>query len=347
MLDVPDDSLRRLHEVVRTDLLDPPDRFDVWHSLVARDLMPARFRSPRAHDFTASLRAASLGSVTVTAMNHPPLEVTRTATHVRQGDPECYFLTLNLAGSQHLSQNDNTSVIKPGDLTVYHSSLPLTTRPDPAISRESAVLITLPAAELHLPHDVVRPLLGTTFDGTTGLSGVLGTYLRSLAYGTALAETDDHPRLGQIGVDLVTVLLAQRTTQSRQVPPETTQRALLARVQTYIIARLGEESLTPEAVAAAHHVSARTLQRAFRSQGTSVANWIRWQRLRRCQLDLADPTLSALPIAAIGRRWGFADPAHFNRTFKSAYGIPPGACRAGEPPSDDGEQTPDGDEPLS
>ena len=30
----------------------------------------------------------------------------------------------------------------------------------------------------------------------------------------------------------------------------------------------------------------------------------------------------------VGARWGFADPAHFSRVFKAAYGMPPGVFRS-------------------
>jgi AraC-like DNA-binding protein len=45
-------------------------------------------------------------------------------------------------------------------------------------------------------------------------------------------------------------------------------------------------------------------------------------------LDSSKPALRALPVGAIGARWGFVDPAHFSRVFKAAYGMPPGEFRS-------------------
>lgn len=47
------------------------------------------------------------------------------------------------------------------------------------------------------------------------------------------------------------------------------------------------------------------------------------RRLERCCHDLRDPDLASRPVAAIGARCGYPDPAHFSRLFKSAYGVRP------------------------
>ncbi|MET8678043.1 helix-turn-helix transcriptional regulator [Streptomyces sp. NPDC004647] len=59
-----------------------------------------------------------------------------------------------------------------------------------------------------------------------------------------------------------------------------------------------------------------------------VGNWIRLRRLEQCRRDLHDPALCARPVSAIAVRWGFRDAAHFSRTFRATYGVPPGEYRA-------------------
>jgi AraC-like DNA-binding protein len=76
-------------------------------------------------------------------------------------------------------------------------------------------------------------------------------------------------------------------------------------------------------VADAHHVSLRQVHKLFHAGGSTVAGWIRQRRLERCRRDLLDPVVAALPVSAIGARWGYPDPAHFSRLFKSCYGVAP------------------------
>jgi AraC-like DNA-binding protein len=101
-------------------------------------------------------------------------------------------------------------------------------------------------------------------------------------------------------------------------------------MQAFIDDHLSDPNLTPNAVATAHHVSTRTLQRVFQGNGLTVSGWIREQRLARCRRDLADPRLGQRPVHAVAARWGYVDAAHFSRAFHAAYGIGPLAFRQHE-----------------
>ncbi|MEU8542146.1 AraC family transcriptional regulator [Streptomyces sp. NPDC048717] len=107
----------------------------------------------------------------------------------------------------------------------------------------------------------------------------------------------------------------------------TRQSMLLSRVQAYVQEHLAAPDLTPDTIAAAHHISTRYLHRIFQQQGLTVAAWVRRQRLDRCRLDLADPSLGDLPVRRVAARWGFDEPASFTRAFRAAYGTTPGAFR--------------------
>jgi AraC-like DNA-binding protein len=101
----------------------------------------------------------------------------------------------------------------------------------------------------------------------------------------------------------------------------------LLQIRAFIEERLGDPGLTTSTVAAAHHVSKRYVQALFREDNTTVAGWIRARRLERCHRNLGDPRLDSRPVQAIAANWGFADPAHFSRVFRDAYGMPPAAFR--------------------
>ncbi|MEU1406374.1 AraC family transcriptional regulator [Streptomyces sp. NPDC005728] len=107
---------------------------------------------------------------------------------------------------------------------------------------------------------------------------------------------------------------------------------LLPRIQGYILRHLGDDGLTPDRVAAAHHISTRYLHRLFQRQGLTVASWIKAQRLEGCRRDLADPGLCHLPVHVIAARWGFAQAADFSRAFRTAYGTTPTALRVRSQP---------------
>ena len=127
--------------------------------------------------------------------------------------------------------------------------------------------------------------------------------------------------------DLVTVFLAHHLDAADAVSPESRQQALMVGIHSFIEHHLGDPQLSPAVVAAADHISVRYLHRLFQQQGSTVSGQIRQRRLERCRRDLAEPALSALPVHAVGARWGFRHAADFSRAFRVAYGMPPGEYR--------------------
>jgi transcriptional regulator GlxA family with amidase domain len=110
-------------------------------------------------------------------------------------------------------------------------------------------------------------------------------------------------------------------------PPETVHGALWAAVLDFVRHHLDDRGLTTSSVAAAHHVSTRTLNRVFAGHGETVGAFIRRSRLERCMRDLADPALRHQAIQDITARWCFASQTHFNRHFRETTGMTPGEYR--------------------
>ncbi|HTZ22607.1 MAG TPA: helix-turn-helix domain-containing protein, partial [Streptosporangiaceae bacterium] len=98
-------------------------------------------------------------------------------------------------------------------------------------------------------------------------------------------------------------------------------------VQAFIHRHLGDPGLSPAMIAAAHHMSVRSLHQLFHDEGLTVASWIRGRRLECCRRDLSDPALASRPVAAIAARWGFSSPGDFSRTFRAVHGLPPAEYR--------------------
>jgi AraC-like DNA-binding protein len=135
----------------------------------------------------------------------------------------------------------------------------------------------------------------------------------------------DLPRLGNLTLDMFDAVLAHVLEPDHRVLP--TQQALLAQVFAYLHEHLGDPDLSPDTLAAAHHISTSYLHRLFASRELTVAATIRSMRLERARRDLTDARLVHLPIHRIAARWGFRDHATFTRAFRTRYGVPPTALR--------------------
>lgn len=129
------------------------------------------------------------------------------------------------------------------------------------------------------------------------------------------------PRFADNIVDLLATVFAEELGATPRHTPST--QAIRGRVTAFIEANLDDPDLSPQAIAAACHVSTGYLHKLFRASDTSVSRFVRDRRLEQRRRDLLDPGQGALAVSAIGAHWGFVDAAHFSRTFKAAYGVSP------------------------
>ncbi|MGW2913462.1 helix-turn-helix domain-containing protein [Streptomyces asoensis] len=129
-------------------------------------------------------------------------------------------------------------------------------------------------------------------------------------------------RLAAGVVDLVATLVDERI-RGDVTPAASQGEHLVLRVRDHIDRHLADPGLSPGSVAAAHHISVRYLHRLFEGEGVTVSRLIQQRRLERCARELRRAAASAPPVSAVAQRWGFANPAHFSRVFRAAYGLSP------------------------
>lgn len=307
----------------RTQDLPVGERFASWYDMTAGALIPNMIRSDHEADFRANARVLELGEVRVSSLTYPSLETRRPASMVRGSDPESLQLMVTLRGSHRILQGGRDSTSGPGEVLLYDTSRPWHGWAMAGPDTVEGLMVQFPRALLPLPADKVRQLIGARLPGKEGLGALLSGYLTQLTAGATAYTAADGARLTTITLDLLTAFLAGHLEMSARLPPHTLRNAQLLEIRAFIQRHLGNPDLSPTVIAAAHNLSVRSLHRLFRDQGITVAGWIRGRRLERCRRDLADPLLHLRPVRAIAARWGFTDPAHFSRAFRTAYGHSP------------------------
>ncbi|MGW1620877.1 AraC family transcriptional regulator [Streptomyces sp. NPDC002172] len=199
-----------------------------------------------------------------------------------------------------------------------------------------AAALHLPESALPLPGEVLRVMNGRPAPTRSGPAALLTSFLEGLAAQAPLVETAHTAWLGNAAISLTNAFLGSESgsppsgTAASHPPGPATSRtnALVTEIKRYIERRLADPDLSPPSIARAHHISLRYLHHVFQQeQRHTVGGFLRERRLEHCRRDLAEPSLSGRSVCEIGSRWGFRDPAVFNRTFKSAYGVTPGAYR--------------------
>jgi AraC-like DNA-binding protein len=310
--------------LIRTSDVPPAYRYDAWRSIVCDTLGPLDFRSDPDVPLSGEIEAGHLGPVNVGGVQtSTPHSVHRTPGLIRRGSAELYRVVLAMSGNPRLEQDGRAAQLRPGEFAIYDFARPYELAYDSAVQ---LAVFGFPRDLLALPPDSAGQVTAVPIaaDGTGALASHV---LRRVALDLETYRPASAARLAPVLMDLVTTAVAERAGQAELLPAESRERTLLLRIHAFIEQHLGEADLSPGIVAAAHHVSVRYLHRLFEAQDTTVAAWIRRRRLERCRRDLADPAFGAVPVSAVAARWGIADPAHFSRLFRRAYGLPPAEYR--------------------
>jgi AraC-like DNA-binding protein len=317
-----------MEAVFTTEGLPRKDRWESWYEHVVKAHVGTVKRRREGQDrFSGTLELCDLGAVQISTMTYSPLELERSPKLIRQADPEAYYLSLNLRGVFGMAQGGREAVVNPGDMVLYDTSRPFRGWITSERATARGMIVQVPKRLLHLPPGDLDQLTAVPLPGRKGLGALFARHLIAMRQNTAGCTAADTARLTTITLDLFAAMCASAIEADTSLPTGARHRALSLQIHDYIQQRLHDPGLTPESIAAAHHISLRQLYKIFNDQGLTVAGWIRQLRLQRCRRDLAEPQLRSQPVQAICARWGFTRPADFSRTFRAAYGMPPGAYR--------------------
>jgi AraC-like DNA-binding protein len=237
--------------------------------------------------------------------------VHRTKGLIRRDEREMYRLVLAMRGRPVLTQDGRTVQLRPGEFAIYDWA-----RPYDIAYNESVHL-----AIFSIPGSPPAGITAVSFASNDGTAALAAPLLRRVALDLDSYQPASALKLSGVVLDLVSAVVAER--MDRLAPEDT----LLTTVKVFIEQHLGDLTLAPATVAAAHHISLRYLHRLFAGEHLTVAAWIRHRRLERCRKDLADPLLHGHTVSSIAACWGLPDSAQFSRAFRAAYGMPPAEFR--------------------
>lgn len=297
--------------------------FNEFRTAVSESFVPLHVTSDRPNPFSGRIRSTSVDDVHVSEVTASQHVVERTPELIARGDRRYYKLSLQLAGTGLLIQDDRESVLQPGDLAIYDTGRPYSLVFDDDFR---TMVVMFPQHLIELPVAVVSQLTAVTMTGKQGLGAMIAPFLAQLGGNLDQLAGDTGTRLVHSALDLVTTLLASELDLDNA--PGNGHQALMRQIRHFIDTNLSSPELGPTQIAAAHFISTRHLHGLFREQGTTVSSWIRSRRLERCRRDLIDPVYADRPVAAIASRWGFVDAAHFSRVFKAAFEQSPSELRS-------------------
>jgi AraC-like DNA-binding protein len=146
----------------------------------------------------------------------------------------------------------------------------------------------------------------------------------------AISRSPAASMIGQATTDLVRAALVSAADEE-PFRGDSWDQSLPTVVKSYISQHLADPDLGAERIARAMFISVRQVYKLWETEPLPLGQWILERRLDAARHELTSRRGRSQTIAAIARRWGFADSTHFSRRFRRAYGLSPRewrhACR--------------------
>jgi AraC-like DNA-binding protein len=302
-----------------TASLPPEERADAFRAAFGQASAPCRIEHlGPARELRTRMHLWHYGDANLFSTDSSGFRLVRTERHVRMESPPVVALAVQSSGVGEFSQFGTDRLVRAGELMVSDLAEPYAfSWSDSGGSRAFQVS----AEQLALPADVVRAAAPRL--RASPLHDLVRDHLVRLA-GDAdrIAADPGAAGVGTATTELVRALLVSAAAPDRPVPPVRAE-AVVTRVLAHARRHLTDAELTPERIAAAHNVSVRQLYKAFAETGMSLEQTVIAERLELARARLASPSGRRRSIAATARACGFADPSHFTRRFRAAFGTTP------------------------
>jgi AraC-like DNA-binding protein len=295
------------------------DRAEAFRVVMQEAASPCRIehREP-PEEMRARISLWSYGRAALLSTDASRFGLVRTARHTRSGSEPALSLAFQRRGRGEFAQLGHRQVVQGRGLMLVDMTAPYTFA---CATGGGNRALQVPLDLLGLPEDVVRraaPRLQAS-----PLHDLVRNHLEWIADAAPqLAADPGAAALGTATVELVRALVVSAAGDDPR-RAEVREETLLSRVRAHVRQHLSDPALTPRTIADAHNVSVRRLYKACAAAGWSLEQWVIEQRLEDARTRLASPAGLRRSIGATARACGFADPSHFTRRFRQAYGMTP------------------------
>ena len=296
-------------------------RDDDWRDALASNfngLVPDRLPGDMA-GAGGWLSAAQLSNVAAFHVAGSSQVLRRSPAWARRRPSDLLKVCIQRVGSATIQQDDREVMLTPGSMAIYDIDRPYSIRLQ---GEWRCTVIAFPRTALMASEHFIDAVICRPTHVAEGPGSVL---IPLVASAVSRAETGRRAAasdalMGLACLDLLKAALAERGLPQR---PD----AVRLQVEAYIRAHIADADLSHSKVAAAHHMSERTLHRLFDEADQTVTELIRSYRLDGILSDLRSPGSAGDAISRIAARWGIHDMPHFTRTFRARYGMSPSEAR--------------------
>jgi AraC family transcriptional activator of tynA and feaB len=304
-------------ELWATDAGTRDDVVAQWEHILSATYLPWTVTIPELPErnaFRGWVRRWPIDDLLLVDCRCGPCTGLRARHQLADTDGEFVVVMIIHKGAETVSQRHTEATLTPGDIAAWDSARRNQFTVPESLSKRSMVI---PRAALDEVGGGPWLTEGAVLDPIAPATRLLTSHLDTLS--------EVLPGLGSAAMSAarmaaLELFVGALRTDSDVCSAASVRPALRASIERYIDRHLLNGAVTPAALAAAHWVSVRTVNRVFSATGQTVGEVVRARRLARAR---ADVTEGDQPISVIAHRWGFSDTSHFSRTFKAHYGYSP------------------------
>ncbi len=240
-------------------------------------------------------------------------------------DADSLLLVIQRRGASAVQQHGRSARLAAGDMALYCATDDCRMEVQAGSVR---LLLVLPAAALHsaCPHPgrhTALPLMH---------SQPMVALLAAMADSLFQAPRElPAPAAAQAAQALIATLAACLLATEEQARADRSRmsRYHLQRIRQYVLANLGDTTLSVAQVGAALGLSAAHIHRLFADETQTFTAWVWESRLRACQQALRQQSMARMSISDIAFQHGFAHATHFSRAFRGRFGVTASSWRNG------------------
>ncbi len=288
--------------------------FDAWREVTGP--LYDTTAKVRTATFTADVAACMAGELFANRVVYDPMVSRRGRRHLTHGDLDYYVLQLFVKGSERLYTGNSRYLLTPNTVCLRDWRYGYT-----GVSERNDIIgLGIPRHLLntHGRIDAHRPVLLWPIGSAPGklLAGAITqTWLR-----LPTASGEEAATLAANVLDLLNGILTNHLMgESEELR---INRAMQLTIKQYIADHLDDPALGVDLLCHRFRLSRASLYRLFQEEG-GLQRHIREQRLRRCFGLLSNAGSSRLKVRDVAERWGFDNASHFNRLFKTTFGMAP------------------------
>jgi AraC-like DNA-binding protein len=305
-----------------TDPVPPRDRAAVMREIFGRIILNLELEPDPDVALRVDFKLQSLSGLKIVTGTSRGVISRRTRALLGDSNDDL-FLSLNESEVFSITHRGRSVDMQAGDAVLASCAEPVSFRR----AHGRAIGLRIPRAAFAHMAPAVEDLTGRLIHHQNEPLQLLRRYVNSLEASDALST----PELRHLVVchvhDLLALALDATGDARAQAAGRGLKAARLRAIKAHVTRGLGGGDLSVDAVAAAHHLTQRYVQRLFEEEGTTFSLFVSHQRLARAYRLLHDPRRAGQAVGVIAYECGFGDISHFNRTFRRLYDCSPSEVR--------------------